>query len=148
MEKKSSLIKKVFIGMIALIAILSVAYIFLVYLATPKDAVVNVLNGAKHGDMGKISRNATDKATGYFSMAALRSCSADRKSYDKDHQIDLFNVCLLEKYKNIEIKSIEIKTISENEADADVMLQEGLDTYSTKFKVLKINDQWKVHIDY
>jgi hypothetical protein len=146
MDKETSLIKKIFIGMIALIAILSLGYIYFVYLATPKDAVQNVLNGAKDGDLGKISRNASEEAVKFFSLDALKSCTADKEAYDANHQLELVNVCLLEKYQNMNIKKIDMKQLSENRATANVIIENKQQEYTIDFQVGIMDGRWTVHI--
>ena len=131
--------------MSAFVVILSVVYVYLVYFGIPRDAVSNTYDAIKNGDFPKLSRNSVEKTTAKFAMEALKNCSADKKSYDKD-DMGLINVCLIEKYGKINVKKIDVGLVSQNEADANVTIEDGEKEYVASFKVVKIENIWKVDI--
>ena len=112
--------------------------------SNPKSSVEDLYDSIKKGDLVKLSRSTTERTTGAFSLAALKNCSEDKKSYTDD--MKLVEKCLVEEYSNTTLKSVNIFNVSETEADANVTLLIGLDEKEMHLNVYKIENQWKVSI--
>ena len=129
-----------------LITFYATLLILLTGCTTPKDAVENVFDALYEGDLAKLSRNSSERTAGIFSMNALKKCTPQNKTNKKD-EITIINDCLEEEYSDMHIQKIEITPISDLEADADVILIYDKKTLNYKFKVLKINGDWKVYLE-
>ncbi|QOY51296.1 hypothetical protein [Candidatus Sulfurimonas baltica] len=110
--------------------------------SSPKDAVSNMYDALKEGDMAKVSRNANDNASIFFLSRALDTCSVDKKSYTDD--IKLANVCLKEKYQDLKYKNIKIEKLTEKNTYADVEVTNNNKTSSVTLLVQNIDGKWMV----
>jgi len=136
-EDKMTLIKTILLT--------SITFLFVGCSNTPEEAITDLYDSIKDGDLQKLSRVTTEKTTGAFSLSALRDCTADKPSYNDEMQ--LVEDCLIEKYKNTNFKSVKITMKSETLADANVSIEQDSKEFNYIFKVYKVNDMWKVSIN-
>ncbi|MCW8894805.1 MAG: DUF4878 domain-containing protein [Sulfurimonas sp.] len=125
------------IGILTLPAIL-----FIGCSSTPKDAVANMYDALKEGDVVKLANNTAETMSISLMSESLKDCSIDKKNY-KD-QINLTNDCLKEKYKNISYKDIKITDVSKNKAYAEVAVIQNNNEILITFAVEKIDGKWMV----
>lgn len=110
--------------------------------STPENAVENTFDALKNGHFPKLMKNTTYPISKAYSSQALSKCSVDKLKY-KDDDIELMNICLREEYKDIKVKKITIKNISNNEAEAEVTVIYDKEI-THKFEIHKIEDQWRL----
>jgi len=109
---------------------------------TPKSTVENVYDAIKHGNMQKLVRNSTESGASIYSLEALKNCTLNKTTYADD--LNLVQDCLKERYKNITIKTIKIKKVSDGEAYANVIIEDEKTIKKYFLKLLNIEDSWKV----
>ncbi|MFK5937013.1 MAG: DUF4878 domain-containing protein [Sulfurimonas sp.] len=111
--------------------------------STPEDAVLNVYNGIKKGDMPKLIKNSNYAIRGVFIRSALFECSLDKSKYVND-DLKLVENCLREKYGKIKVKISSTTMLSEVEADINITMQSNSQELKYQLKVAKIEHKWKV----
>ncbi len=109
---------------------------------TPEEAVGDVYDALQEGNMVKLVNNSTDKISGALAVNALKDCKVNKKEYEDD--LKLMHDCLIEKYATMKVKKIEIKILSEIEADANITIEMNSKEYTRKQKVRKIENRWRV----
>ena len=112
--------------------------------ATPEDAVHNVYDGLKEGNVVKVVNNSSEKLSGALLVNALNNCSADKKSYPDE--LELMHDCLVEKYQDIKVKKIKVTMLSEVEADANITVEINLKEHLRRQKIRVIDSKWKLDI--
>ncbi|MEA3371692.1 MAG: DUF4878 domain-containing protein [Campylobacterota bacterium] len=111
--------------------------------ATPEDAVQNVYDSIKEGDMPKLIKNSSYEIRNPFIRSALFECSVDKSKYTgKD--LELVQDCLKEKYGGIHVEIGTANLISQTEADINVTMQSNTRVFNHQLKVVKIENKWKV----
>lgn len=123
-------------------ALTAIALLLSACSSTPQDAITNTFDALKEGHFPKLMKNTTYPISKAYASKALATCSVDKSKYEND-DIGLMNICLIQEYKDIKIKKITIKSISENKAEAEVtvMYKEEI-TY--KYEIHKIDNQWRL----
>ena len=112
----------------------------------PENAVENVFDALKKGDLAKLSMNSTLKTTKYFSMNALRQCNLDRTKY-KDNEMALVDKCLKKVYSGVDTKIINIALVKKGEVDVDVEIRLNENIICHKWKVVKLQGDWRVYFE-
>ena len=131
-----------------LITFYATLLILLTGCTTPKDTVENVFDALHEGDLAKLSRNSSERTTGIFSLNALDKCSPQiKKNKNKKDDISIINDCLAEEYADMRVQKVNLVSVSDSEVDVDMILFYNKKTLNYKFKVLKINGDWKVHLE-
>ena len=107
---------------------------------TPIDTVNTVFNSARNGDIITMIRNTTDKVSGVFSITALKTCSVDKKSFTDD--LELINVCLLEKYSTMDIQKIDVVKSTQTKMEVKVRVILNSKEKSYDLRLIKKDDKW------
>ena len=111
--------------------------------STPEDAVHNVYDAIKEGDMPKLINNSNYAVRGAFIRTALYECSLDKSKYTDD-DLKLVEECLIEKYANIDIKISSTIMLSDTKADINITMYSNVQGLKHQLKVEKIEHKWKV----
>ena len=110
---------------------------------TPEDAVENVYDAIKEGDMPKLINNSNYAIRGVFIRTALFECSVDKSKYIND-DLKLVEECLREKYSNINVEISSATMLSETEADINITMYSNVQALKHQLKVVKVEHKWKV----
>lgn len=122
-------------------SLISTMLIFTACSSTPEDAVTNTFNALKNGHFPKLMKNTTYPISKAYSSKALATCSKDKLKYNDD--LELMHICLMQEYKDIEVKKILIKNISDIKAEAEVTVMYDK-KITHKFEIHKIEGQWRL----
>ena len=126
-----------------LILIIGISFLLTACSSSPEDAVHNLYDAIKEGDMPKLIKNSNYGIRGIFIKTALFECSADKSKYTND-DLKLVEDCLREKYSKIKVKITSTTMLSETEADINITMLSNSKELSYQLKVAKIENKWKV----
>jgi len=115
---------------------------------TPKKTVESVFEALEDGDLARLSYESSLKTSGYFSMYALKQCNLDLQTNKfKNKELEILDMCIKKAYADTRLEKVSIDMLSENEANAHVQIKSHNKYINHTWKVLKINDQWKLHVE-
>jgi len=109
---------------------------------SPKDAVDNMYDALKGGNVVKLANNTAEPMSIALMSGAIKECSIDKNSY-KD-KIKLTNNCLIEKYGGLNYKDIKTTDISEDKAHVEVTVIRNNKEELIALRVEKIDGKWMV----
>ena len=111
--------------------------------STPEDAVKNVYDAIKEGDMPKLINNSNYAIRGVFIKSALLECSVDKSKYT-NNDLELVEDCLREKYSKINVEVSSVRMLSKSEADINITMYSNTRALKYQLKVAKKESKWKV----
>ncbi len=126
-----------------ILLIITTSILFVGCSTTPEDAVHNVYDAIKNGDMVKLINNSNYGTRGHFIKPALRECSVDKSKY-KDDDIKLVEDCLREKYSDISVTIDTSVKISKTESDINITVKNNSLESTYQLKVMKVEGVWIV----
>ena len=110
---------------------------------TPKESINDLFNGLKNADMLELVRNSSEGVTGAFATDGLKSCSVNKKEYIDDEK--LVHDCLVEKFSDLSVRNINLFNISDDQVNADVIINSNSKDKLYKLKLIKTNFKWIVN---
>ncbi len=126
-----------------IVFIITIPFLFIGCSSKPEDAVKNVYDAIKEGDMPKLINNSNYAIRGVFVRSALFECSVDKSKYTSE-DLKLVEDCLREKYGNISVKIDTVTMISKTEADINITMNSNSKVLKYQLKVANEEHKWKV----
>ncbi len=126
-----------------IVFIITISFLLSGCSSKPEDAVKNVYDAIKEGDMPKLINNSNYAIRGVFVRSALFECSVDKSKYTSE-DLKLVEDCLREKYGNISVKIDTVTMISKTEADINITMKSNSKVLKYQLKVANKEHKWKV----
>lgn len=109
---------------------------------TPNDAVTNMYDALKEGNVVKLANNTDESMSVMLIADSLKECSIDKKSYTDEMKLAID--CIIEKYADIKYKNVETVNIINEHAYVKVSVISNNNENSLTLIVKKIGDKWMV----